>query len=118
MRWQPALAIGLGGIAGATVRWAAVETVPSSTSWPWATFLVNLAGCALLGWLVNSGPLTRFRLAASAGFCGSLTTFSGLAVEIADFGADERWVLAVGYAGGTIAGGLLAIVVGRALALR
>jgi CrcB protein len=39
----------LGGALGALARWALTEVVPSPGGWPWATLLVNLTGCFLLG---------------------------------------------------------------------
>ena len=40
----------LGGALGALARWGVAEALPSSPAgWPWATLLVNLTGCLLLG---------------------------------------------------------------------
>src|SRR5687767_7474283 len=42
----------LGGSLGALARWALAEALPSPGGWPWATLLVNLTGCFLIGALL------------------------------------------------------------------
>lgn len=81
------MAVACGGMAGATVRWAISDAVPTSR-FHWGTLLVNCIGSLLLGVLAERfirSPPTRpnLGLALTAGFCGSLTTFSALAVAIA-----------------------------------
>jgi CrcB protein len=54
---------------------------------PWATLLVNVVGAALVGFLaavpVMRLPLTsRMRAMIGIGFCGGLTTFSTMSVQI------------------------------------
>ena len=45
-------------------------------------FTVNIIGCFLLGF-VNSLPVSRkYKLIFGFGFCGSLTTFSGLSFQL------------------------------------
>ncbi len=42
----------LGGVLGTLARAGVAEWLaPPAGTWPWATFAVNLAGAALLGWL-------------------------------------------------------------------
>ncbi len=73
----------LGAVVGATLRWG-VFTVSPHTQFPWFTLVVNLVGCALLGWFTTR-PLadTDIQLAMTVGFCSGLTTFSTFAVELA-----------------------------------
>lgn len=108
---------GLGGAAGSTVRAAiASELGPLASStvapwFPWHTFLVNTVGSALLGMLARlsaeySWPKEALAF-AGGGFCGGLTTFSGVAVEAAQLlstdtrsdKGDSNWAAArgVGY---------------------
>lgn len=74
--------VALGGVAGAATRWAALDLADRAA---WALVAVNGVGAFLLGLVVhgllrhNAGP----RLLLGVGFCGSLTTFSTLAVDIA-----------------------------------
>ena len=47
-------AIFLGGVAGALARAGVVEALPVHPgAWPWGTFLVNVAGAAILGALIT-----------------------------------------------------------------
>ena len=77
-----ALVVG-GGIAGATARWAVGAIVDHATI---ALIIVNALGAFLLGALVRRrpAPTARRRLWLGVGFCGALTTFSTLTVDIAD----------------------------------
>lgn len=84
------VAVGCGGAVGAASRYAlTVLPVPSPGWLPVATLLANVLGTLALGMLVAapSGllPWERFtRPALGAGLCGGLTTFSTLALELAD----------------------------------
>jgi CrcB protein len=82
-------AIFLGGALGALARVALVETsLPSAPDhWPWPTFIANIAGAFLLGYfstrLQDRLPLSAYRRPLlGTGFCGALTTFSTLQIEI------------------------------------
>ena len=47
--------------------------------------IVNTIGCFLLGF-INSMPISRrYKLFFGFGFCGSLTTFSGLSFQLFNF---------------------------------
>ncbi|MEZ5168263.1 MAG: CrcB family protein [Acidimicrobiales bacterium] len=74
----------MGGIAGATVRWAVLHLTGEAT---WGLLAVNTAGAFVLGTVVD-GILRRRsetqRVMAGVGFCGALTTFSTLAVQVAE----------------------------------
>lgn len=115
-----AAAIALGGALGATARWALGEAVDPVAGWPWATFVANLVGCAVLGAVNGARPRTdRSRVAlqglVGVGFCGGLTTFSTFAVEVAELGRDDRLGLAAGYLLTSLVLGVLVAAVGRAV---
>ena len=78
---NPAL-VALGGVAGAATRWAALDLADHAA---WSLVLVNSAGAFLLGMVAHGlrrrGPGSRLLL--GVGYCGSLTTFSTLAVDVA-----------------------------------
>jgi len=116
---KAAVAVGVGGLAGAGARWALVEVLPATDVWPWGVLAVNLAGCWLLGYLAAAAWSARAHLPVSlglgTGFCGSLTTFSALTVDVADLARDGDWGYAAGYLAVSVAGGLALALVGAAL---
>jgi CrcB protein len=108
-------AIFVGGAIGALARYGLADALPHDPgSWPWATFLVNVAGALVLGYLTTRlqerlPPTAYRRPLLGTGFCGALTTFSTMQVELLrmlDHGEDG---LAAGYAAASIAAGVLAI---------
>lgn len=122
---EPALriaAIAAGGALGTLARYGTERTlVPDPTGFPWATFTVNVVGSLLLGLImtlvVERWPPTRYvRPFAAIGFCGGFTTFSTLAVEVAQRAQHGRVGLAVGYLVASLVAGVAAAVLGMALA--
>ena len=107
------IAVALGGILGTALRWAVLDAAGGAG---WALVLVNTVGSLLLGAVVH-GILHRrgdLRLLLAVGFCGSLTTFSTLALELA-LRLDEGRILdAVGLGVVSLACGLTAALVGGA----
>ena len=105
------LLVSLGAIVGASVRWAVGEAVGSSLGeFPWATLLVNLAGCLLAGLAVRTlAPGSDRWLAAVTGLLGGLTTYSAFAVEtraLLDAGHPGQ---ALAYVAVSVVGGMAAI---------
>ena len=81
--WLNYLLIGIFGGAGACTR-AWISSFHESSTLPWGTPLVNLAGCFLLGFLSGlSGSVLpeSIRKPIATGFLGSLTTFSTFSLE-------------------------------------
>jgi fluoride exporter len=107
-------AIFVGGAAGALVRVGLLEAIgEGAPSWPWATFLVNVAGAFLFGCLVAAlPPASRRRPLLATGFCGALTTFSTMQVELLRMLEAGRIGLAVSYGGGSILAGLAGVHLG------
>jgi fluoride exporter len=103
-----------GGCVGTLTRAAVVEAVPPHAGhWPWATFLVNVVGAALLGWIAtHRHPQDRARALVGTGFCGALTTFSTMQVEVLHMLDASRVGLALLYVSGSVAAGLVAADVG------
>lgn len=71
---------------------------------PWATLLVNVVGAFILGAVYTRSP--RF---LGTGFCGALTTFSTMQVELLELPVLE----AVAYGTASIVLGLTAVHLGR-----
>lgn len=94
-----------GGLAGAAVRVAIAAVVPSD-GFPWSTVAVNLAGAALIGWLL---PRVRGRRHSMAflvlGIGGTATTFSALTIDAMRLLEADRVAAVLGYLGLSVIGG-------------
>ena len=110
-------AIFVGGFAGAIARAGLVELLPHDVSeWPWPTFVANLVGAFLLGYLTTRLqerlPLSAYRRPfLGTGLCGALTTFSTMQLELLRMLDGEHFGLAVAYAGVSVLAGFLAVAV-------
>lgn len=109
-------AVFAGGCAGAILRSALAETFTHDPSrWPWVTFAVNLAGAFVLGAVAvaaRKGAWRLLRPLLGTGFCGALTTFATLQLEVLDMIDDRHLALAAGYVAASLAGGLAAVSLG------
>jgi CrcB protein len=110
-------AIFAGGALGALARAELGEALPTHPGqWPWATFVVNIVGAALLGYfttrLQERLPLSSYRRPfLGTGFCGALTTFSTMQLELLGMLDDERYWLAAAYALVSVVAGFAAVAV-------
>jgi CrcB protein len=110
-------AIFAGGFVGAIARAGLVELLPHEVSeWPWPTFVANLVGAFLLGYLTTRLqerlPLSAYRRPfLGTGLCGALTTFSTMQLELLRMLDGEHFALAVAYAGVSVLAGFLAVAV-------
>ncbi len=79
------LLVFLGGCFGAVARYATDRLVQRrhDVVFPWGTFLVNMAGSALLGLVAGAATASTHWLVllVGTGFCGALTTFSTFSFE-------------------------------------
>ena len=117
MQWL--LVFAFGGI-GAVVR-VAIGAAVGLRTFPWATLLVNVAGCLAIGAL-HELLVTRLALsplwrpALIGGLLGGFTTFSAFGLETWQLLQSGRAVAAVVYALGSVVLGVAAVAVGMALA--
>ena len=108
--------IALGGAIGATIRLIVNELLPIATGeFPWATLLVNVLGCAGIGWAAGHWAHTdaRWRFGVT-GVLGGLTTASTFAVEARGLLATDHLALAAAYVGASVLGGSFALELARA----
>lgn len=81
---------------GGYVHMSVNAALSSEKQFPFGTLFVNIAGCFLLGFLTGLSmfhglnPLVLAML--GTGFCGALTTFSTVAVDVQRFLRDGRYV--------------------------
>ncbi|MDR2511920.1 MAG: fluoride efflux transporter CrcB [Bacteroidales bacterium] len=114
------LLVALGGALGSVLRYGAGEWLPflrSSSGFPWATMLVNLSGCLLIG--IAAGLMAKyevftsnFRLFFVVGFCGGFTTFSTFSREILQMLCQNMYLQAIVYVLMSIVAGLTLTFVG------
>ncbi len=113
-----------GGALGAVARAEVAQALPAAPDrWPWATFAVNLAGCLLLGYFATRlaerlPPSAYRRPLLGTGFCGGLTTFSTLQVELVRMLDAGRLGLALAYAAGSMGAGLAGVLLASNLVRR
>jgi CrcB protein len=122
---MPFLVIAAGGVLGANARylvglWAAERF---GSTFPYGTFLVNVSGSLLVGFVLTL--LTErfaiyplWRLFFVTGFLGAYTTFSAYTWETAELMRGGAWALALVYLVGTVAAGMVGVLVGIAAAER
>lgn len=117
------LLIAIGAALGANARylvgvWAGNRL---GADFPYGTFIVNVVGSFLLGFLLTLGTerlqlSPGARLLLATGFLGSFTTFSSYTVESINLWRDgSLWRCLVNIAGNNLTG-LLAVIFGAALA--
>jgi len=82
------LLVGIGGFIGSVLRYLAAVFFAgkTSTSFPLATFTVNVSGCFLIGVvfaLSERGDVLspEWRIFLATGLCGGFTTFSSFSYE-------------------------------------
>ena len=115
------LVAALGAVIGSLARlqisyW--IQT-PSTTSFPWSTFLVNVVGALLIGLVASSPNImnneTRRHFVVT-GVLGGFTTFSAIAVETLNLATTP--VISITYVVATFAIGVAATHIGSLLGNR
>jgi len=111
--------VGLGGGLGSILRYLSSQLTNKipNLSFPLGTFLVNIAGCLLVGILIGlfsraefANPNWKFLLIT--GFCGGFTTFSAFSAESISMFQSGNSFLAILYIAASVLVGLLAVWLG------
>jgi len=109
MRWVFVFA---GGASGALIRAIYEKQLPTGAGeFPWPTLLVNMVGAFILAWTAtrltkNPNPLEKAFLVS--GFCGGLTTFATMQVELLTLFDDGHPWIGLAYAAASVVGGFIA----------
>lgn len=117
-------AIFAGGSLGAVARGEIAQALPvHNGQWPWATFIVNLLGAFMLGYfttrLQERLPLSAYRRPLlGTGFCGGLTTFATMQLELLRMFDANRVGFALAYATVSVAAGFIAVALATNLVRR
>lgn len=106
--------VATGGFVGAIARFAISQRLNfrGGSPWPWGTWLANVSGSLVLGWMVGAGWNPQLLMFAGTGFLGSFTTYSTLHWEGHQFGLKKEWQKMFLYLGITYTTGILATFVG------
>ena len=109
------LLVGLGGMIGSVMRYL-VSYFIRNESFPYATFIVNIAGSLLIGAIMGIAAreegFANWRLFLATGICGGFTTFSAFAWENMQLLTQQRYGTFVLYTGVTLVLGLAAVTAG------
>jgi crcB protein len=115
------LYVGAGSFVGGVARYFVSLAMKGVGGFPWATFIVNVVGCLLIGLLWGlsvrssnalSGHLGLF---LTVGFCGGFTTFSTFSKESLALLQTGSYLTFILYAVGSILLGLAAVALGYLL---
>jgi fluoride exporter len=117
------LAVAAGGFVGAPSRYLLDRSISgrAHSGRPWGTFVINVTGSLLLGFLTGltmTGHLSEIGKALlGTGFCGAYTTFSTFTFESVRLLEDGRIVDAMANVVISVAVGLAAAAAGLAIGL-
>lgn len=110
------VAVASGGAAGAVLRYGVGLLWSDRAGSPsWATLLVNLLGCLVMGvvaTLLDGARHRRLRPFVVVGVLGGFTTLSTFSVDVLRLVAADRLPTAFGYALVTVAGCVTAVALG------
>jgi CrcB protein len=121
--WDPAVlaAIAAGGVLGAEARYGLGVLIPHTPGqWPWATWLVNVSGCFLIGVLMVvitelTSPHRLIRPFLGVGVLGGYTTFSTAMVDVQQMALAGHEGSALGYLVATVTAAVAAAFAGVVL---
>jgi fluoride exporter len=120
--WLKVVALSVGGSLGVNARyWLGVWMSRwASPQFPWATFTINVSGSFLIGFLTVAlarwSPHPNARLLFITGFLGGYTTFSTYENESLSLWERGETLLMGANLIGSVVAGLLAVLMGTALA--
>lgn len=111
--------VGIGGACGSIVRFelGRLIAVRSKARIPWGTFIINITGALLLGFISNIGVNTNITHLLADGFLGAYTTFSTFMYEGFNLFQDKEKLNAFIYILGSLILGVIFFALGSRIAL-
>lgn len=112
MTLSDVVAIGIGGFAGAIIRYLVSKQLNTNSYIPYGTFLVNMIGCLLIGFVAGLELSRTLTFLLGSGLAGALTTFSTWLKEIVGMARSRELVKSSTYLMGAIIFGITLVYVG------
>ncbi|NOR76652.1 MAG: fluoride efflux transporter CrcB [Draconibacterium sp.] len=113
------LIVGTGGFIGSVLRYLVQVFVEKglSTTFPWGTFIANIAGSFIIGIVfafAEKGNLmsAEWRMFLAVGICGGFTTFSSFAYNNLTMITERSFGQLLWNVGGSLFFGILAVYLG------
>lgn len=111
--------VGLGSFVGGGLRYAVAKLAMAiaPTPFPLGTFLVNVVGCLIIGFVsalpLGGGLTPQAKLFLTTGLCGGFTTFSTFINESYGLAKDGDGLVLSLYIMGSLALGMAAVAAGH-----
>ena len=116
--------VALGSALGGMARYGLTLLVTefAGAAFPWGTLLINILGCAFIGWFAASfgvdapSPLNpSIRIFVMTGICGGFTTFSSFSLETLSLAREGEGLKAAAYVTASVAICLIGVWMGYAI---
>lgn len=111
--------VGIGGACGSIARYQLGKVISekSKARFPWGTFIINVTGALLLGFVSSIGVSTNILHLLADGFLGAYTTFSTFMYEGFNLFKDNEKLNAFMYILGSLILGITCYALGSKIAV-
>jgi CrcB protein len=124
--WLDILLVLAGGALGSVLRYLVARLTnlhhDTSSPFPWATFIVNIVGCLLIGFWVmrfqHNAISNIYRMFFITGFLGAFTTFSTFSLDTMILFQSGHFRTALMNVLASTVGGIIAVVSGMYVGMK